>query len=63
MYLVKQNSFDGIMKYAERVPTFKPNYPQIIQKGLSMGKGMSVEGIESLKMFADAVIQKMNPSE
>jgi hypothetical protein len=60
VYLITSNNLDGIVKYADRFPNYKPDYAAIIQKGLGMGAGMSPEGIEKLKLFADSIVQKMD---
>jgi len=44
------------VRYADKFPTYKPNYATIIQKGLGTGSGYTQEGIEKLKLFADSVI-------
>lgn len=61
-YLIQQNSLDMIIKYTERFPDYKPDYAQIIQKGLGTGQGYSAEGIENLKQFANNIIGKLDPA-
>ncbi|KAH0577255.1 Clathrin heavy chain [Spironucleus salmonicida] len=59
LYLITQNQLDSIVRYVERFPEYQPDYSVIINKGLQLGAGLTADGVERLRNFANTVIGKI----
>lgn len=63
VWLITHGQLSAIPQYAERNPDFHPDYATVISKGLAMGQGLSAEGVEALRQFADGIVAKNDATD